>query len=88
MSVTQISAVSSGKRRHFSVAPPEAEKKSRMSSTPADFDLTSDPRWRRLWDRPWTCSQCNEMHHGLFDPLLCIYSRTESENFLLSATGF
>ena len=32
-----------------------------------NLDLANDPRWRRLWDRPWTCDVCGETHHGLFD---------------------
>jgi hypothetical protein len=31
----------------------------------ADVDLSNDPRWRRLWDRPWSCSACGETHQGL-----------------------
>jgi hypothetical protein len=30
-------------------------------------DLANDPRWRRLWDRPWTCADCGVTHHGLID---------------------
>ena len=30
-------------------------------------DLTNDPRWRRLWDNPWSCSICGETHQGLID---------------------
>ena len=32
-----------------------------------NLDLGTDPRWRRLWDRPWTCVACGETHQGLFD---------------------
>jgi len=32
-----------------------------------DFDLANDPRWRRLWDNPWSCSVCGETHQGLTD---------------------
>jgi hypothetical protein len=32
-----------------------------------DLDLANDPRWRRLWDRPWSCGVCGETHHGLID---------------------
>lgn len=32
-----------------------------------DLNLANDPRWRRLWDRPWICSQCEQEHHGLPD---------------------
>jgi hypothetical protein len=32
-----------------------------------DFALANDPRWRRLWDRPWCCAACGETHEGLFD---------------------
>jgi hypothetical protein len=32
-----------------------------------DLDLANDPRWRRLWDRPWSCVSCGEAHQGLFD---------------------
>jgi hypothetical protein len=31
------------------------------------LDLANDPRWRRLWDKPWICSGCGETHRGLFD---------------------
>ncbi len=30
-------------------------------------DLADDPRWRRLWDKPWSCSVCGETHRGLID---------------------
>jgi hypothetical protein len=32
-----------------------------------DVDLANDPRWRRLWDNPWSCSVCGETHQGLID---------------------
>jgi hypothetical protein len=32
-----------------------------------DVDLSNDPRWRRLWDNPWSCSVCGERHQGLID---------------------
>ena len=32
-----------------------------------DLDLADDPRWRRLWDNPWTCTVCGETHQGVFD---------------------
>jgi hypothetical protein len=32
-----------------------------------DVDLANDPRWRRLWDNPWSCNVCGETHQGLFD---------------------
>jgi hypothetical protein len=32
-----------------------------------DVDLANDPRWRRLWDNPWSCGACGETHQGLFD---------------------
>ena len=32
-----------------------------------DVDLANDPRWRRLWDKPWFCSVCGETHQGLID---------------------
>jgi hypothetical protein len=35
-----------------------------------DLDLANDPRWRRLWDRPWTCAECGQTHQGLID-LVC-----------------
>src|SRR6202035_3427906 len=38
-----------------------------MNPIQVDFDLTSDPRWRRLWDRPWSCSACHGTHQGLVD---------------------
>jgi hypothetical protein len=38
-----------------------------MGPTPSGFDLANDPRWRRLWDRPWTCSICQTTHQGLVD---------------------
>jgi hypothetical protein len=33
-------------------------------------DLSHDPRWRRLWERPWRCSACEGEHQGIFD-LVC-----------------
>jgi hypothetical protein len=38
-----------------------------MNSADDAVDLTNDPRWRRLWDRPWTCQVCQVEHHGLMD---------------------
>jgi hypothetical protein len=38
-----------------------------MNPIQVDFDLTSDPRWRRLWDRPWFCNACHGTHHCLVD---------------------
>ncbi|WP_166297401.1 DUF2199 domain-containing protein [Bradyrhizobium sp. 26S5] len=32
-----------------------------------DLDLSNDPRWRRLWERPWRCNSCGDEHHGIFD---------------------
>jgi hypothetical protein len=37
-----------------------------MSPIPTD-DLANDPRWHRLWNRPWRCSACGETHQGLSD---------------------
>ena len=36
-------------------------------SAEATDDLANDPRWRRLWDRPWSCSACRGVHQGLLD---------------------
>jgi hypothetical protein len=33
----------------------------------ADDGLQSDPRWRRLNDRDWTCPCCGQQHAGVFD---------------------
>ena len=33
---------------------------------PSD-DLSSDPRWRRLNNRNWSCPVCGKIHHGPFD---------------------
>lgn len=30
-------------------------------------DLSSDPRWRRMWERPWRCVSCEGEHKGVFD---------------------
>jgi hypothetical protein len=30
-------------------------------------DLSNDPRWRRLWERPWRCPACQDEHLGIFD---------------------
>jgi hypothetical protein len=38
-----------------------------MSEMQDDVDLANDRRWRRLWDKPWSCSVCRETHQGLFD---------------------
>lgn len=32
-----------------------------------DNDLSTDPRWRRLWERPWRCRACEQEHLGLPD---------------------
>ena len=32
-----------------------------------DSDLSHDPRWRRLWERPWRCNSCQQQHQGIFD---------------------
>jgi hypothetical protein len=42
----------------------------KMSSADDALDLVNDPRWHRLWDRPWTCRICQAEHHGLMDVAL------------------
>jgi hypothetical protein len=32
-----------------------------------DNDLHHDPRWRRIWERPWRCGSCQGEHKGIFD---------------------
>jgi Uncharacterized protein conserved in bacteria (DUF2199) len=41
-----------------------------MGPTDDNPVLANDPRWRRLWNRPWSCAVCGETHQGLMD-LVC-----------------
>lgn len=38
-----------------------------MKPDQSDVGLSNDPRWRRLWDRPWICAACGAEHRGVMD---------------------